>query len=122
MRLTQPTIYLVRHGETEWNRDKPLQGWHDSPLTAKGRDQAQRIGLSLRRTVAALDRCIIIASPLRRAVHTAEILVETCGLGCPEIQSDSRLRENGYGAWEGKTFDEIAAIDPDGLRRCRADR
>lgn len=120
--MSQPTIYLVRHGETEWNRDRRLQGWRDSPLTAKGREQARRVGLSLRRTVAAPEHCRILASPLRRAVHTTEIIAEACGLDSAKIQTDTRLKENGYGAWEGMTFAEIEAIDPDGLRRCRADR
>ena len=119
--MLQQTIYLVRHGETEWNREKRLQGQQDSPLTEKGREQARRIGLALRAVVGDPTRCMIVASPLGRTLHTTEILTRALGLEEPEIHTDSRLKEIAFGTWEGMTFDEVAAVDPDTLRRRQVD-
>lgn len=119
--MLQQTIYLVRHGETEWNREGRLQGQQDSPLTDKGRAQAHRIGLALRAVVDNPGGCRIIASPLGRAFQTAEIIGRALGLENPEIHIDARLREIAFGAWEGMTLDEIAVGDPETLRRCQKD-
>lgn len=115
--MPQQTIYLVRHGETEWNREKRLQGQQDSSLTEKGREQARRIGLAMRRIVDDPEGCTIITSPLGRTMHTAELLTQACGLADPDIHTDARLMEIGFGAWEGLTFEEVKARDPDVLRR-----
>jgi broad specificity phosphatase PhoE len=103
------TILLIRHGETEWNRQRRHQGRFDSPLTARGADQARAIGrflASLHEAPAAL----LVASPQGRARRTAEIIGEELGGGIPRI--DERLREHSVGAWDGLTYDEIAALTP----------
>lgn len=119
--MPQQTIWLVRHGETEWNREKRLQGQQDSPLTETGREQARRIGLALRRVVDRPADCLVIASPLGRAIHTTEILIDACGLNGVAINTDARLVEIGFGAWEGMTLDEVAAAEPETLARQQED-
>lgn len=104
-------IYLVRHGQTEYNAAKRLQGQCDSLLTPLGREQAQRMGSHLKRLVEDPARWIIIASPLGRTVATAEIMRETIGLAC-EIQLEPRIKELHVGQWEGLHHHEIEALSP----------
>jgi probable phosphoglycerate mutase len=101
------TIFLVRHGETEWNHARRYQGWSDSPLTPHGITQAEAIG----RHLAALPEArgaAIVASPLGRARHTAEIIAECLGGGTPP-RFDERLREISLGIWDGLDRREIRA-------------
>jgi uncharacterized phosphatase len=77
-------LYLVRHGETDWNRQRRIQGSTDIPLNATGRDQAARTARLLgRRSWDA-----ILTSPLSRAVETASIISGELGLGAPEVLED----------------------------------
>jgi broad specificity phosphatase PhoE len=99
------TIFLVRHGETEWNRARRYQGWSDSPLTADGVAQAAALG----RRLAALPEAVnadIVASPLGRARHTAEIIAASLGRSAPP-RLDSRLREISLGSWDGLMRKEV---------------
>ena len=93
------TIFLVRHGETEWNRARRYQGWSDSPLTERGAAQAEAIGRALRRLPEAAA-AEIVASPLGRARRTAEIIAGCLGDTAPP-RFDARLREISLGAWDG---------------------
>ena len=68
--MRQPTIYLVRHGETEWNRARRYQGWSDSPLTVRGLAQAEAIGKKLC-GISEAASAEIVSSPIGRARHTA---------------------------------------------------
>jgi probable phosphoglycerate mutase len=104
-------IYLVRHGQTEFNQAKRLQGQWDSPLTPLGVEQARRMGTHLKRRVDDPARWIVIASPLGRTVATAEIIRETIGLAS-EIQLDPRVMELHVGDWEGLYHHEIEARSP----------
>src|SRR6187397_119767 len=101
------TIFLVRHGETEWNRARRYQGWSDSPLTPLGVAQAEAIGrrLSAVPEAAAAD---IVASPIGRARRTAEIIAECLGHN-PPLRLDDRLREISLGSWDGRDRREIKA-------------
>jgi broad specificity phosphatase PhoE len=94
------TLLLARHGETDWNRDGRLQGHADTPLNDRGREQAR----ALAEEINGVE--VIYSSDLRRAVETAEVVAERLGL---EVRVDSRLRERGFGAWEGLTRAEIEA-------------
>jgi broad specificity phosphatase PhoE len=104
------TIYLVRHGETEWNRLRRYQGWSDSPLTEQGRAQARAIGELLRR-VPGTDAAELVASPIGRARRTAEIIRECLGRAAP-LRFDERLREISLGSWDGLYRAQIAARAP----------
>lgn len=99
-------IYLIRHGETEFNREGRFQGQLDSPLTTRGRAQAARIAERLGAVIDDLAACDIVASPLGRAVHTATIIADALGLPAPA--TDVRLGEIGMGSWDGLTTEDIA--------------
>ena len=104
------TIFLVRHGETEWNRVGRYQGGLDSPLIRLGIAQAQAIG----RRLACLPEAAgaaLVASPLGRARHTAQIIAECLGRAVPP-RFDERLREVSLGEWDGLDRAEIRARAP----------
>jgi broad specificity phosphatase PhoE len=94
------TLLLVRHGETDWNRDGRWQGHSDTHLNDVGREQAVRVAGEL----DGVD--VVYASDLARARETAEIVAARLGL---PVRVDERLRERSFGAWEGKTAPEIEA-------------
>jgi broad specificity phosphatase PhoE len=108
--VTGATIFLVRHGETEWNRTRRYQGWSDSPLTDQGRAQAGAIGRLLCSLPEARS-ADLVASPLGRARHTAEIIRECLGRSSL-VRFDDRLRELSFGSWDGFTRADIAALMP----------
>jgi probable phosphoglycerate mutase len=102
-------IYLIRHGQTEFNREGRYQGACDSPLTELGRAQARAFGRRLADLVAR--ETPIVSSPLGRARATAEIVRETAELTGP-IAFDARLAEVSMGSWDGMTRPEIEALKP----------
>lgn len=96
-------LTLIRHGLTEWNVQGRFQGQSDLPLSEEGARQARRLADRMAR-MEPPDR--IVASPLRRAVETAEIAFE----GQP-VTVDPRLMELHFGAFEGRTLAENLAED-----------
>jgi len=116
------TIYLVRHGETEWNRAGRMQGWLDSPLTALGEDQARQVGLLLRELITDIDGCALVVSPLGRTMQTAAIIAEAMDIDRARFNADPLVREICWGDWQGLYQSEIAAADPDRWRRFQANR
>jgi probable phosphoglycerate mutase len=99
-------FYLLRHGQTEFNIQKRLQGGSDSPLTSVGVQQARNLGLALRKVIGNSDGWILDSSPLPRARATAAIVREAFGPALP-LRFDDRLREVSLGSWEGLTDEEI---------------
>lgn len=95
-------IYIVRHGETPWNKKKLIQGQQDIPLNDYGRELAKKTGEGLKDV--PFDR--VFSSPLQRAYETAEILIE--GRNLP-IETDDRLKEIKFGAAEGRNIIEARA-------------
>lgn len=94
-------LYLVRHGETEWNRARRIQGRTDIPLNDNGREQARLTGMLLvRRPIAR-----VYASPLSRAFETASIIATELGL--PEPETHDALVERDYGDAEGLSFHDV---------------
>ena len=97
-------LWLIRHGETDWNRDGLYQGRADIPLNATGLEQArataQRIAASGQRFDA------LYSSPLSRARQTAEETARCLGL---PIRFDPRLEEINQGEWTGKNYTEVVA-------------
>ena len=105
------TLIFVRHGETDWNAQHRWQGHSDTQLNDVGREQAHRLAEELE-TVDA-----VYSSDLARARETAEILAGRLSL---EVRLDPRLRERGFGAWEGMTMNEIESSFPEEQARWRA--
>ena len=104
------TIVLVRHGETDWNRDNRFQGHADPPLNDSGRAQARALAGELKgRGLAA-----VYTSPLRRASETASILGAELGL---EPIADASLMEVDVGSWSGLTRTEVEERFPAGFAR-----
>jgi probable phosphoglycerate mutase len=94
-------LYLVRHGETDWNRARRIQGLTDIPLNDTGREQARLTGTLLTRRPIAR----VVASPLGRARETAQIIARELGLPDPELRE--ALVERNYGDAEGLSFHEV---------------
>jgi broad specificity phosphatase PhoE len=121
MILTNP-LYMLRHGETAWNLERRMQGSKDSPLTARGREQAGAMGRALAAELArAPGPTIFLRSPLGRTRETALIVGRALGLDPAEWRDDPRLAELGYGAWEGSTWAEIEVNEPNAMATWRAD-
>ena len=107
---TFPDLFILRHGQTEWNLAGRYQGSLDSPLTALGRAQARQqrqVLQSLGETLIGADAFV---SPQKRALDTAALALEN--IAGPD-KSDPRLAEIKFGGWEGKTRGEIKALAPD---------
>lgn len=121
-----PTIYYIRHGETEWNALGRLQGVQDIPLNALGRTQSVHAGHVLADLLArdrqSASSIGFVASPLGRARQTMELVRGTMKLPLSGYAIDDRLREIGYGNWEGWTLDQAQAKDPDLFARRLADK
>ena len=115
--MPAPTIYYIRHGETAWNAEGRFQGTQDIPLNDLGRRQAAEAGGILAglfardgRSEAALT---FVASPLSRARSTMELVRGVLKLPTGGYAVDARLREIGYGRWEGATLAQMQASDPE---------
>lgn len=100
-------LFLVRHGETDWNREGRLQGSQDIPLNELGREQAAEAAGRLRDLVSGYAGLDFVASPMHRARETMEILRHQLGLPPKAYRVDDRLRELTFGSWEGFTWREI---------------
>lgn len=97
---------LVRHGETEWNKQHRIQGHADAPLNTTGIEQARRLASRL----ADVRIDAVYSSDVSRTRKTAEIVVEGRGI---EVREFFELRERNYGRWEGVTHEEWQATDPE---------
>jgi probable phosphoglycerate mutase len=97
-------IYITRHGETEWNIEKRMQGWNDSPLTAKGIEDAIALGYRLKN----VDLKCVYTSPSGRAMKTSELIIGNRDIA---IIPEENLREIHLGEWEGKTALELDKAD-----------
>ena len=103
---TLPTIWFLRHGQTEWNRERRLQGHLDSPLTAQGIADAERQARLMQPILR--DDPALFVSPLGRARQTAEI-----ALAGADYRLDDRLKEIHAGDWQGALMDDLLASRPD---------
>jgi len=106
-------VYLLRHGETEWNLAGRSQGGFDSPLTACGREQARAMGDQLAGLLTNTAAFRLVSSPLGRAVATATIVAERLGL---PFTRDARLCEISLGSWDGLSRAEIAERFPTAIQ------
>src|SRR5262245_23912777 len=115
--MPAPSIYYIRHGETSWNAEGRLQGTLDVPLNELGRKQAVHAGNILGELLVrdGRDKHTIpfVASPLGRARTTMDLVRKMLDLSPGGYAIDDRLREIGYGEWEGSTLPEVRAKDPE---------
>ncbi|MBV8927117.1 MAG: histidine phosphatase family protein [Bradyrhizobium sp.] len=124
--MASPVIYYIRHGETRWNADGRLQGTRDTALNELGQRQAVQAGHILADLLARGGRnpskLTFLSSPLNRARTTMELVRGTLHLPARDYAVDDRLREIGYGKWEGFTLAEMQAADPVFFARRLADK
>lgn len=103
-------IYLIRHGQTEWNAEGRFQGRLDSALTSRGEEQARHVGDILMAELEDPARFDYRVSPLGRTMATARLALFPLGL---DYCQDPELVEIDVGAWAGQTYEEVAAGYPD---------
>lgn len=124
--MTKPVLYYIRHGETAWNAEGRFQGSKDIPLNDKGRVQASAAGEILRELIARDTRephhFGYVSSPLGRARTTMDLVRGALGMPAEGYSLEHRLREIGWGDWEGLTAPEMQAHDPAAFAARREDR
>jgi broad specificity phosphatase PhoE len=106
-------VYVVRHGETEWNREGRYQGRRESALTPLGERQAAALAEALH--ADGITR--VLSSPLSRCRRTAAPVAQALGI---EIEIDDRLVEIAHGTWEGRLRQDVELDDPERMRQWRA--
>jgi broad specificity phosphatase PhoE len=115
--MPKPVIYYIRHGQTEWNALGRFQGSKDIPLNDLGREQASHAGAVLKDLLARHNRThrdvSFVASPLGRARNTMELVRTELAIPLGDYALDDRLREIGYGDWEGFTLQQQEADKPE---------
>lgn len=108
-------FFFIRHGETDWNAERRLQGGRDIPLNDRGRRQAAQCGRTLRDLIADRGKApadfAFISSPLSRASETMEIVRAALGLPAEGYAVEPCLSELSFGRWEGMTYQDIGAAD-----------
>lgn len=97
-------IYLIRHGQTEWNVQKRIQGREDIPLSEEGRLQAERCS----RAFSGRELAAVLSSPLSRAVDTAKVIAAAANT---TVSADNRLIERDFGAISGTVLSDVYAIE-----------
>jgi len=124
--MPRPTVYYIRHGETDWNVAGRLQGHRDVPLNGRGRAQGSHCGEILRdlfaqhsRDPAGLD---FVSSPLQRARQTMELARTALGLAADGYRREPRLAEIAFGEWEGFTIAQLHVRDPQRIAQREHDK
>ena len=120
-------LWFIRHGETEYNREGRLQGQQDIGLNPKGREQASAVGRALRKLAGPeIDRLeksrAFVASPLSRTRQTMERARSAMGFDPQAYALNDDLKELTFGDWEGLTWPEVEARDPEGAAARAADK
>ena len=105
-------IYLVRHGETDWNKQRRIQGREDIELNETGISQANKCGQAFK----SLNIDMVVSSPLKRAKKTAEIIMSYVGV--KELNIEYNLTERDFGRLSGLTMEEIEKIRESGKEDC----
>jgi probable phosphoglycerate mutase len=121
-----PSLFVARHGETDWNAEGRLQGQKDVALNALGRAQATRAGRTLRKVLAGrrLEPASLpwLCSPLSRTRETMALARAAMGLPPESVAYDDRLKEFTFGRWEGMTWPEVCVQDPEGAEGRNRDK
>jgi broad specificity phosphatase PhoE len=110
-----PELWFVRHGETDWNLQRRIQGQTDIPLNATGHAQAAAIAQALSGLHNSIDGFDLHVSPMQRPRQTMQYIVDDFGLDWSSIIIDERLKELNFGDLEGSTWPELNArgLDPE---------
>lgn len=108
----QPTLYLIRHGQTDWNAKGRLQGQVDVPMNALGISQVEGNAKKLMDLAGDPSQFDFVASPINRARETMHIVRKTLGLPSADYQLDDRLKELNYGDFSRHTWDELRQSRP----------
>lgn len=110
-----PELWFIRHGETDWNLNRRIQGQTDIPLNDTGHAQANAIARALSRLHDCLDGFDLQVSPLHRPRQTMQYIVDGFGLDWTKITIDERLKELNFGELEGATWPDLNArgLDPE---------
>ncbi|MFK3689173.1 histidine phosphatase family protein [Agrobacterium tumefaciens] len=116
-------VYVIRHGQTDWNAIRRLQGQKDIPLNDFGRQQAVGNGLILSRLLGETAKDFdYVASPLGRTRETMELMRGAMGLDPTAYRTDDRLIEVSFGDWEGQTLPELKKEFPDRVKARKANK
>ena len=99
-------LYIIRHGQTDWNVEGKIQGSQDIPLNETGRRQA----LALAKGMKSRPVTAVYSSPQKRAMETAKAIAAPLGL---TVRAVPQLMEIGYGDWEGRSAEDILTTDRD---------
>ena len=102
-----PLVYIVRHGQTDWNVEERLQGQADIDINAQGRGEAAGNGRRLAGLIADPQDFDFVASPMIRTRHTMELVRQAMGLPAQGYSTDPRLMEMNFGDWQGYTIAEV---------------
>jgi broad specificity phosphatase PhoE len=124
--MARPTLYYIRHGQTDWNVAGRLQGRHDQPLNTRGRAQAIRCGeilrdLFARDSIKPVD-LFYVSSPLGRARETMALARPVLGLPAEGYAIEEQLTEIAFGEWEGFTIAQLHERDPARIARREHDK
>jgi probable phosphoglycerate mutase len=117
-----PVIYFIRHGETDWNVERRMQGQLEVPINANGRRQAARNGRTLQEAIGDGAGFDFVASPQLRTRQTIEIVRAEMDLDPAAYRTDDRLREIHKGDWQGLLWPEICERFPDAVAAYEQDR
>ena len=110
--MSKLRLFLIRHGETVWSRERRFAGSRDVPLAPEGLRQCEAVATTLASQIVAT----VYASPLERARASAEVIARPHRL---PVVTEPAFREMAFGAWEGLTRGEVAARFPDDYERWR---
>ncbi len=116
-----PLIYFIRHGQTDWNAERRIQGHLDTPLNDTGRAQAARNGRVLADLIGNPLTFDYVSSPLVRASETMEIIRRELRLDPKVYRTDLRLRELNLGDWQSRLNPDIERAFPELIARREAD-
>lgn len=120
--MPHPTLYFLRHGQTDWNAELRLQGQRDIPINETGRAQARKNGRKLANLVDDPKSLRFVASPLGRTRETMNIVRLELGLPSHGYETDDRIKEISFGLWETHTVDELKRAQPDAVAARERDK
>ncbi len=118
-----PLLYVIRHGETDWNVEGRFQGSREVDLNARGIEQATANGLTLVRLLGqSANSFDYVSSPLRRTCRTMELIRDSMSLDADGYRTDDRLIEVSFGDWEGITIHDLEQAVPEKIAERNASK